>query len=123
MRDETNQPITAATAKPVVRVSILSFAVNRWAEAEELLSASQESLKAILELDGLSGYFAGMDRSMLQFSNVSFWESEAAAEQMTTFQPMLDLAAKFLALGATFVRPIPNFEILWQWGSTVPPIS
>jgi hypothetical protein len=36
---------------------------------------------------------------------------------MSTFQPMLDLAGTFAKIpGVTFMRPIPNFESLWQWG-------
>jgi hypothetical protein len=35
---------------------------------------------------------------------------------MSRFQPMLDLGKRFGAKGATFLRPIPNFECLWQWG-------
>jgi hypothetical protein len=29
---------------------------------------------------------------------------------------MLDLGKRFAAQGATFLRPIPNFDCLWQWG-------
>jgi hypothetical protein len=35
---------------------------------------------------------------------------------MSTFDPMLALAERFAAKGATFLRPIPNFEPLWEWG-------
>jgi hypothetical protein len=36
---------------------------------------------------------------------------------MDTFQPMLDLAKSFMGMpGISFVRPIPNFEVLWSWG-------
>jgi hypothetical protein len=51
-----------------------------------------------------------------QLTNVSVWDSLEHAEQMSRFQPMLDLGNRFGAKGATFLRPIPNFECLWQWG-------
>jgi len=33
---------------------------------------------------------------------------------MATFQPMLDLAGKFVALGVRFQRPILNFVAVWE---------
>jgi hypothetical protein len=39
---------------------------------------------------------------------------------MSTSQPMLDLAARMIPLGATFLRPIPNFEIDWEWLDVAP---
>jgi hypothetical protein len=46
--------------------------------------------------------------------NVSIWESVTDADQMTTFAPMIELAAEFTALGVRFERPIMNFDTLWQ---------
>lgn len=56
------------------------------------------------------------DRARSQLTNVSVWDSIEHPEQMSRFQPMLDLGNGFVAKGATFLRPIPNFECLWQWG-------
>jgi hypothetical protein len=47
-------------------------------------------------------------------SNVSIWESIETAEQMATFQPMIDLAGAFVALGVRFQRPILNCETVWE---------
>ena len=47
---------------------------------------------------GNQGYYVGIDRGNNAMSNVSLWESAEAAEQMATFQPMLDLARSFVAL-------------------------
>ncbi len=46
--------------------------------------------------------------------NVSLWETVEDANQMASFQPMLDLAGAFIALGVRFQRPILNFETLWS---------
>ena len=46
--------------------------------------------------------------------NVSFWESVAAADQMSTFAPMLTLAGEFTEIGVRFQRPILNFNTLWN---------
>jgi hypothetical protein len=35
-------------------------------------------------------------------------------KQLDTFQPMLNLGKPFIAKGATFERPIMNYETLWQ---------
>jgi hypothetical protein len=49
--------------------------------------------------------------------NVSLWETAEDANQMASFQPMLDLAGEFVALGVRFQRPILNFETLWSFGA------
>jgi hypothetical protein len=103
------------TATTVTRVSILTFPRDQLAAAEQLMIDGEESLKGILKLKGLQSYFAGVDRVTGQLTNVSVWDSAENAQQMSTFQPMLDLAAKCLELNGTFLRPIPNFEQLWKW--------
>jgi hypothetical protein len=105
----------------VVRVSILTIPAEHLAEAEQIMVDAEPSLRGILDLPGVISYFAGVDRAKGQLTNVSFWESTEAAEQMSTFQPMLDLAGSLVPLGATFLRPIPNFEMVWQWGDVTPP--
>lgn len=101
---------------PTVRVAILFIPEDRIDELTEMMREAEEELKGILALKGLRSYFAGVDRARLQITNVSVWDSPEDAEQMSSFQPMLDLAKRFAAEGVTFVRPVPNFEYLWQWG-------
>jgi len=101
---------------PTVRVSILTIPAGHIDEAADAMRKAEQDLKGILALKGLRGYFAGVDRTRSQLTNVSVWDSPEDAEQMSSFQPMLDLGKRFAAEGATFLRPIPNFDCLWQWG-------
>jgi hypothetical protein len=101
----------------VVRVSLLNVPSDQFDRVAGMMKEAEEALSGIRKLKGLKAYFAGIDREKLQLSNVSIWESEADALQMATFQPMADLAKLFLEVpGLGFVRPIPNFETIWQWG-------
>jgi hypothetical protein len=101
----------------VVRVSILLCPADRLMEVEEMMKAAERPLSGIRKLKGLKSYFAGVDREKFQLINVSVWETEEDAQQMASFQPMLDLGKAFMKIeGLSFVRPIPNFEIIWQWG-------
>jgi hypothetical protein len=100
----------------VVRVSILTIPEDGIDEAAEAMRRAEHELDGIQKLPGLRAYFAGVDRARSQLTNVSVWDSVEHAEQMSRFQPMLDLGNRFGAKGATFLRPIPNFECLWQWG-------
>ena len=104
-------------ARSVVRVSILNIPHEHLDEASRRMKDAEASLSGIRDLPGLLAYFVGVDRTTSQLSNVSVWDTAENAKAMSTFQPMLDLAATFSELpGVTFVRPIPNFEGLWQWG-------
>ncbi len=101
----------------VVRVSILNIPAEHFDRAEELMTEAEQALSGIRDLPGLRAYFAGVDRTTSQMTNVSVWETAEHAQAMSSFQPMLDLGKTFLDLpGVTFVRPIPNFDTLWQWG-------
>jgi hypothetical protein len=102
----------------VVRVSILTLPPEHLDEATAMMVAAEDALADIKQMKGHVSYFVGVDRETCQFVNVSFWETTEDANQMSSFQPMLDLAGQFVAFGATFLRPIPNFELLWQWGSS-----
>ena len=104
----------------VTRVSILTIPPEHLARATARMAEAEGELQGIKELPGLLAFFAGVDSATSQLVNVSFWESEVAAREMSAFQPMLDLAAEFADFGATFIRPIPNFELLWQWGDVAP---
>ncbi len=86
---------------PVVRVSIGSVDTDKAAVVEAKLIESKAELEAgIRAMHGNLGYYVGIDRVNNAMSNVSIWESVDAANQMATFQPMLDLAGKFVALAS-----------------------
>jgi len=100
--------------RAVVRVSIGSFDPEKFAFVEAKLVESKTQLEAgIRAMRGNLGYYAGVDRVNNAISNVSIWDSIEAANQMATFQPMLNLAEKFVALGVRFQRPILNFVTVW----------
>jgi hypothetical protein len=100
---------------PVVRVSLGSFDADKAAAVEAELIESRVQLEAgIRAMRGNLGYYVGVDRVNNAMSNVSIWESIEAANQMATFQPMLDLAGRFVALGVRFQRPILNFTTVWE---------
>lgn len=104
-------------ASEVVRVSIGRFDAEIAQTVEEQLVAGMNRIMPELrKLPGLVSYSAGVDKKNNALSNVSVWQSLAQAEQMATFQPMLDLAKEFVALGVRFERPILNFETVWSIG-------
>jgi hypothetical protein len=63
---------------------------------------------------GLLAFHVGADETTSSLSNISLWTSLEAAQQVDTFQPMLELGKPFIAKGATFARPIMNYATLWQ---------
>lgn len=104
---------------PVIRVSIGKFDAG----LADLVATKLQEGKPRLEsgvraLKGNLAYFVGIDRANHAMHNISVWESVADAEQMTTFAPMLALAAEFIALGVRFDRPILNCDTLWQFSSS-----
>jgi hypothetical protein len=102
-------------AVPVIRISLGTFDADKAAIVEAKLIESKAALEAgIRAMHGNLGYYVGVDRSANTMSNVSLWESVKAAEQMATFQPMIDLGAKFVALGVRFQRPILNLTTVWE---------
>ncbi len=105
------------TTMTVVRTSTLRIPPDQLEAAAAAMKSAEAELTGIRRLKGLKAYFAGVDREKSQLVNVSVWETAEDAKQMHTFTPMLALANKLLAYpGVTFVRPIPNFEVLWPWG-------
>lgn len=101
----------------VVRVSILNVPHDQFDRVVEMMKEAEIQLSGIRKLKGLKAFFAGFDREKLQLSNVSIWETEADAMQLASFQPMADLAKLYLEVpGLSFIRPIPNFQTIWQWG-------
>jgi hypothetical protein len=100
----------------VVRISILHVPADRCGEVEQMMREAESALSGIKQLHGLIHYYAGIDRAKSQLTNISVWASDADAQQLATFQPMLDLAKQFMMIdGLSFTRPIPNFEVLWDW--------
>ncbi|WP_456716515.1 hypothetical protein [Bradyrhizobium sp. USDA 4353] len=77
-------------------------------EADPILRPGIEAMS------GLLAYYAGADEATSSLSNVSVWTDLAAAKQMDTFRPMIELGQKFAAAGAVFERPIMNYATLWQ---------
>jgi hypothetical protein len=101
--------------QPVVRVSILRCAPERFAELREMMIAADAVLRPGIEaMAGLIVFYAGADEATSSLTNVSVWTSLEAAKQVDTFQPMLELGRKFVAAGTTFERPIMNYATLWQ---------
>jgi hypothetical protein len=100
---------------PTVRVSILRCAPDRFSEMQQMMLDAEKVLRRGIEsMRGLLAYYGGADEATSSLSNVSVWTDLAAAKQMDTFQPMLDLAKEFAAKGATFERPTMNYATLWQ---------
>ena len=100
---------------PVIRISLGTFDPEKAAVVEAKLIESKAALEAgIRAMRGNLGYYAGIDHKNNAMSNVSLWESIETAEQMATFQPMIDLAGAFIALGVRFQRPILNCATVWQ---------
>ena len=82
-----------------------------------MMEAAEPVLRPGIEaMPGFLSFYAGADEETCSLTNVSFWTSLEAAKQLDTFQPMLDLAKPFIALGATFERPVMNYATLWQLG-------
>ncbi len=86
--------------QPVVRVSILRCAPERFAELRQMMIAADAVLRPGIEaMAGLIAYYAGADDATSSLTNVSVWT---------------DLGKEFAAKGATFERPIMNYATLWQ---------
>ncbi len=101
--------------EPIVRVSILRCAPDKFAEMRQTMTDAEKVLRPGIEsMRGLLAYYGGAEEATSSLTNVSVWIDLAAAKQMDTFQPMLDLGKEFAAKGATFERPIMNYATLWQ---------
>jgi hypothetical protein len=99
----------------IVRVSILRCTPDGFSEMRQMMLNAEKVLRPGIEsMRGLLAYYGGADEATSSLTNVSVWTDLAAAKQMDTFQPMLDLAKEFAAKGATFERPIMNYATLWQ---------
>lgn len=100
---------------PVVRVSIIRCAPDRFAEINQMMIEADTVLRPDIEaMRGLITFYAGADEATSSLMNVSLWTDLDAAKQLDRFQPMLDLGKAFVARGAVFERPIMNYETLWR---------
>jgi hypothetical protein len=98
---------------PVVRISKGKFNLPDMTAAERLLAESEHALREPLSrLSGLLHYYVGIDRTAGYLTNVSVWESLAAAHQMDTLPAMLAQRPLLEAAGITF-EVITNHETLW----------
>jgi hypothetical protein len=105
--------------RPVVRVSILRCAPERFADLRDMMIEADAALRPGIEaLRGLLAFYAGADEASSSLTNVSLWTDLAAAKQLDSFQPMLDLGKTFAEKGATFERPVMNYATLWQLDAT-----
>jgi hypothetical protein len=101
--------------QPVVRVSIIRCAPDRFADIRHMMIEAEKVLGPdIRSMRGLLSFYAGADEMTSSLTNVSVWTDLDAAKQLDRFQPMLDLGKEFVAAGATFERPIMNYATLWQ---------
>ena len=101
--------------QPVVRVSIIRCAPEKFAELRRMMVDADFVLRAGIEaMPGIINFYAGADEATSSLTNVSIWKTLDNAKQLDTFQPMLDLGKVFVQKGATFERPIMNHLTLWQ---------
>lgn len=100
---------------PVVRVSILRSAPERFDELRQMMTAADAILRPGIEaMPGLLAFYTGADEATSSLSNVSVWTTLDRAKQLDRFQPMLDLGRAFVEKGAVFERPVMNYTSLWQ---------
>lgn len=98
----------------IVRISQGRFELERVAEVERLLAASEEALRAPLrELPGLVRYYVGIDRDVGTVTNTSVWDTIEHALAMNELQPMQAQRPILEGEGVVF-EPITNHEVLWS---------
>ena len=100
---------------PVVRVSIIRCAPDKFADIRQMMIDVEAALRPGIEaMRGLIAFYAGDDETTSSLTNVSLWADMDAAKQLDRYRPMLDAGKEFIARGATFERPIMNYTTLWQ---------
>lgn len=91
---------------PVVRVSILRCAPERFAELRQMAVEADLVLRPGIEaMPGLLAYYFGADEATSSLTNVSLWISLEAAKQLDTFQPMLELGKAIRCKGCDVRAP------------------
>lgn len=104
--------------QPVVRISIIRCAPDKFAELRRMMIEVETALRPGIEsMRGFISFYAGADEATSSLTNVSLGVDLDAAKQLDHFQPMLDAGKEFVAAGAVFERPIMNYLPLWQWQS------
>jgi hypothetical protein len=97
----------------VVRISKGRFDLTNLDQAERLLAASEQALRAPLrQLTGLLHYYVGIDREQGYLTNVSVWETLEDAHQMDALTAMLAQRPILEQAGVSF-EPITNNETIW----------
>jgi hypothetical protein len=98
----------------IVRISTGRFELERVAEIESLMAASDEALRASLrELPGLARYYVGIDRDVGTVTNTSVWDTIEHARAMNELRPMLAQRPILERVGVVF-EPVTNHEVLWS---------
>ena len=101
----------------VVRVSILRCEADVFDELRAMMIEAENLLRPGIEvMPGLLAYYAGADEATHSLTNTSVWDTLEHAQQLNTYQPMLDSGKRFAAAGARFERPIMNYASLWKFG-------
>lgn len=105
---------TQTSASPVVRVSRGNFDPARFEDVKKMADDTGKYLiPAIQKLPGLIAYYAGCspDGSIV---NVSIWDSEEHAKQMSQLKEMTVNAKQAAeSVGVTFI-PIVNYPTNWM---------
>ena len=100
---------------PIIRVSVLRCKPQHFAELKKMMADSVAVLEpGIRRLRGFIHFYAGEDETGNALINVSLWRTLEDAQQLDTYQPMLDLGKVFVSKGAVFERPILNYASLWE---------
>ena len=98
----------------VIRVSIIRCQPDRFEHLKSMVAESEAELRGGLEaMPGLIAFYAGADNATSSMTNTSVWDNLEHARQLDSFQPMLLAGKRLAAEGATFERPIMNYEMLW----------
>jgi len=74
-------------------------------EAAESMRKAGEETYGAQKLKGLRAYFAGVDRALVAADQLQCYGFGSDAEQMSSFQPMLDLRPAIRRSGATSCDP------------------
>ena len=107
--------------QPVVRVSIIRCAPDKFAELRRMMIEVEKVLRPGIEaMRGFISFYAGADEATSSLTNVSLWVDLDSAKQLDHFQPMLDAGKQFVAKGAAFERPVMNYMTLWQLAPRLP---
>jgi hypothetical protein len=121
MQDESR--LKKSATQPVVRISRGHFAPEKYDEVKRLLAESAIPLgPAILALEGLLYFHAGLDANTNTIVNVSIWETEQAARQMDTLAPMLAQRKIMETAGMQFDKNA-NYETIWTLAGRGPLVS